>query len=397
MKPFSLLILLFISTQIMAQNNIDSLLEILEEQKGKIEATDERLNLIEGDVDKLKKIKVSGYVQAQFTDNQLSTASPMNSFSIRRARLKFQYKNAQGLKLVVQPDFNGASVSLKDAYAVVNDPWLKTFSLWMGQFNRPNYEVEYSSSQREVPERSRVIRTLYPGEREVGAKLEVKPVKIPLKLQIALLNGNFTGKENADVDNMKDWMTRATYSLNFPNQGIGIDFGAHAYLGKIRAKDSKLLTNSDLTVDTIASGDYLDKKWFGAEMQIFWDFLGGMSLKGEYLAGQTASLGVKGTTTTTNNNIRDISGFYGYFIKNLGVNDQLVLRYDNFDPNTKLTGDMAGSELYYNTLAVAWQHYYDENLRITVGYEMPKNEKNVKNKNEDIRDNLFTLRIQAKF
>ena len=30
--------------------------------------------------------------------------------------------------------------------------------------------------QREVLERSRVIRTIYPGEREVGAKLEFNPV-----------------------------------------------------------------------------------------------------------------------------------------------------------------------------------------------------------------------------
>ncbi len=49
-------------------------------------------------------------------------------------------------------------------------------------------------SQREVMERSRVIRTIYPGEREVGAKLEFTPVKVPLKLQFAVLNGNFTGR-----------------------------------------------------------------------------------------------------------------------------------------------------------------------------------------------------------
>ena len=55
-------------------------------------------------------------------------------------------------------------------------PKLPSLSLWAGQFNRPNYEVEYSSSQREVLERSRVIRTIYPGEREVGAKLEFTPV-----------------------------------------------------------------------------------------------------------------------------------------------------------------------------------------------------------------------------
>ena len=112
---------------------------------------------------------------------------------------------------------------------------MKNFSVWAGKFNRPNYEVEYSSSQREVMERSLIVRTLYPGERAIGAKLEFNPVSVPLHVQLALLNGadgltinnasgtNLNSTENKDYDNYKDIMVRAYYNLSLGNFG-GLDF-----------------------------------------------------------------------------------------------------------------------------------------------------------------------------
>ena len=83
------------------------------------------------------------------------------------------------LNLFYNPISAQETLQLKDAYAVVNIPKLKNWTLWAGQMNRPNYEVEYSSSSREVLERARVTTTIYPGEREIGAKLEYNGTKIP--------------------------------------------------------------------------------------------------------------------------------------------------------------------------------------------------------------------------
>ena len=141
----------------------------------------------ETDLSKLNKLKISGYVQAQWLLNDkdhVTDNEPTNTFFIRRARLKFTYEPLDGVKFVLQPDFSTGNLTLKDAYAVVNIPKLKGWSIWAGQFNRTNYEVEYSSSQREVLERSKVIRAIYPGEREIGAKLEYKGSTIPLLFQL---------------------------------------------------------------------------------------------------------------------------------------------------------------------------------------------------------------------
>jgi phosphate-selective porin len=380
-----------------SQATTDTLQEKIATIDGRLNSLDERVALNESDLGKLTKIKISGYVQAQFINYQdglLKNNDANNTFFVRRARLKLSYEPTDGLKLVLQPDFATGNLSLKDAYAVASLPKLRSLALWAGQFNRPNYEVEYSSSQREVMERSRVILNLYPGEREVGAKLEFTPATVPLRLQVALLNGNFTGNQLNDVDSKKDLMARATYSLKFPGAGVGIDFGAHVYYGGLMAKN-KYILNYENVLDSTASnsGSYMDKKWGGAEMQVYLDVLGGLALKGEYLAGKNA---YAGDSKSNPNRTKQFSGYYAYLIKNIGPKNQLVGRYDYFDPNTKLSGDAAGKDIYYKTLAIAWQFYLNENIRLSAQYAMPVNETNTANP-KDIADNVFTLRMQAKF
>ena len=375
----------------------DSLAEQIEILEGKINSLDERVLVNESDLGKLTRIKVSGYIQAQFESVQedlVGEMDPTNTFFIRRARIKFTYEATDGIKFVLQPDFGLGTLSLKDGYAVVNIPKLKSFSLWAGQFNRPNYEVEYSSSQREVLERSRMIRTLYPGEREIGIKLEYVPLQIPFKLQFAILNGNFNGIKSLDIDSRKDYMARAAYSFQFPAAGLGIDVGAHGYYGSLMAKTKYILDyENQMDSISITPGSYLDKQWAGGEIQIYYDLLGGMSLKGEYIRGKNA---FPGDSQSNPYKIKNFSGYYGYFIKNIGKKNQFVARFDYFDPNAKLSDDEAGKDITYSTLALAWQYYLNDNIRLTFQYSIPKNETNSTTP-EDLKDNVLGIRVQAKF
>jgi|WetSurMetagenome_2_1015567.scaffolds.fasta_scaffold00452_6 phosphate-selective porin len=384
---------------------VDSLKEVIDRHEGKLNSLDERVLVNEADLGKLNKIKVSGYIQAQWEsygkDLERSNGYD-NTFFIRRARVKFTYEALDGVKFVLQPDFSTGNLALKDAYAVVNLPKLKDFSLWAGQFNRPNYEVEYSSSQREVLERSRIIRSIYPGEREIGVKLEYNGSKIPLKFQLMAMNGNFTGAQAKDGDSMKDLMGRIVYSVKLPEAGIGIDLGVNSYLGGNLSKTNPYIKNSDGTTDSIKVWSYLDKKWSGGEIQIFADVLGGMAIKGEYMAGVNSTASTIATTATMAqmkadpNKLKNFAGYYIYFIKNIGPKDQFVARYDYYDPNTRLKGDAAGSDVFYKTWTIALQHYLNDNIRISLNYEMPKNELNASNA-ADKKDNVLGVRIQAKF
>jgi phosphate-selective porin len=385
---------------------LDSLKEVIERHEGKINALDERVLVNEADLGKLNKIKVSGYIQTQYEyyGKDLEKSNGYNNtFYIRRARVKFTYEALDGVKFVLQPDFSTGNISLKDAYAVVNIPKLKNWTLWAGQMNRINYEVEYSSSQREVLERSRVIRAIYPGEREIGIKLEYIGSKIPLKFQLMAMNGNFTGAQAKDVDSKKDYMGRLVYSIKLPSAGLGIDIGANGYYGGNLSKNNKYYKNSNGSLDSLNNvWRYLDKNWVGGEIQIFADILGGMAIKGEYVAGINSTPSAIAANSTraqlmaSPSTYNNFSGYYLYFIKNIGPKNQFVAKYDYYDPNTKLSGDAAGNSIYYKTWTLAWQYYLNDFIRISLNYEMPKNEINASNPAQK-KDNTFGLRIQAKF
>jgi phosphate-selective porin len=385
---------------------IDSLKDVIERHEGKLNALDDRVLVNESDLSKLNKIKVSGYVQAQWetygADLEKSNGYS-NTFYIRRARIKFTYEPTDGIKFVLQPDLSTGNLVLKDAYAVVNIPKLKNWTLWAGQMNRPDYEVEYSSSQREVLERSRYTTTIYPGEREIGAKLEYNGTKIPVLFQLMAMNGNFTGTQAKDVDSRKDVMARLVYSVKLRDAGVGIDFGANHYFGSNLAKTNKYVKNSDGTLDSLNNvWRYLDKHWTGGEIRIYADVLGGMSVKSEYVSGiNSVASTVAGTSTRAQllaspSLYNNFTGYYVYLIKNIGAKNQFVARYDYYDPNNKLSGDAAGNNIYYKTWTLAWQYYLNDNIRITLNYLMPKNEINSSNPT-DKKDNVFTVRVQAKF
>jgi hypothetical protein len=383
---------------------IDSLKDVIENHDGKLNALDERVLVNEADLGKLNKIKVSGYIQSQWESygaDLEKTNGYNNTFYIRRARVKFTYEATDGVKFVLQPDFSTGNLVLKDAYVVLNIPKLKAWTLWMGQMNRPDYEVEYSSSSREVLERSRYTTTIYPGEREIGAKLEYNGIKVPLLFQLMVMNGNFTGTQAKDVDSKKDIMARAVYSIKMPNQGIGIDLGPDLYYGGNLAKVNKYVKNSDGTLDSLSNPwKYLDKNWFGGEIRIYSDVLGGTSLKAEYMSGinsvASATAGTMAQQKASPNLYNNFTGYYVYLVKNVGPKNQAVVRYDYYDPNNKLSGDAAGNNIYYKTWTVAWQYYLNDNIRITLNYIMPKNEINALNPT-DKKDNVFTVRLQAKF
>ncbi|MEI7980109.1 MAG: hypothetical protein WCI71_00555 [Bacteroidota bacterium] len=461
---------LIFSTNSMAQKQVDDLKreqDTIKENVGnlrdKISGVEERLATAEGDLAKLTKIKISGYIQAQWQHFEASNAYPDNLFTVRRARVKFQYEPVNGVVFVLQPDFQPGNITIKDAYAQVNEHWLKTFSLWAGKFNRPNYEVEYSSSNREVPERSRMIRTLYPDERAIGAKLEIAPPKVPIKFQLAVFNGNDgiainnptfntgTNKwdnvtsvgQNNDFDNYKDLMARLTYAFRLGKWG-GLTIGAHGYYGQIKA-NSKDVLNSDYsyntTVDNIGKG--VKKNWVGFEAQFYADVLGGLALKGEYIFGVNSTPGysvnasIVSQNSTLNNDTltmttlttkyisgapaisRNFNGYYIYLIKNIGKRNQIAVRYDYFNPNTKLSADQIGTakwdgsktttdplktvssggtdptvilatqsktvlsnklvsgtvDIPYSTWIFAYTYFFDDNIKFMIAYEIPMNKK----------------------
>ncbi len=234
-------------------------------------------------------------------------------------------------------------------------------------------------------------------------------------------------------------MARATYSFKLGSFG-GLDIGAHAYFGSLKSNTNATLHSDYATIDSSKVGNAVKKNWVGAELQFFADVLGGLSVKGEYIAGKNATLG--GSKFANGNLLpnfqNNFAGYYVYFIKNIGKKNQFAFRYDYYDPNTdikgadvkvlKYAGDNTNkigkltsskADLAYSTFTFAWHFYFDDNIRVTLAYAIVQNEKvgtnaaGVGNLTESytnpdgttgindyssvFKQNQLTLRLQAKF
>lgn len=394
-----------------------------EELNDKVSGIDENVTTLLTDVAGLKKIKISGYIQTQFEKTESAkgfSMSPYDSsdfvqgrFRVRRGRLKATY-DAGLTQYVLQIDATNAGLELKDAYVQFTEPWLQYFTLTTGVFNRPNYEVEYSSSQRESMERSQVVRTLYPGERDLGAMLTIQPGDL-FKLQIAGFNNTFLGTYRQNLPNFNNealyYMFRLTKELSFTDLGLGIDLGVHARIGNVKAVTNKVIMseNNKSVVDssTYKVGDGLGRNWFGVEAQIYYDFLGGMKILGEYITGsdvdQLSTADKKPNYSPIR--LRNFSGFYAMLVKNISPEFQVAVKYDSYNPNTKIDKSSINDtkDLSVSTLGFGLHNYTFDNVRISFWYDMittTTSDNLVSGKpllSKDPIDNLFTLRFQYKF
>ncbi len=375
-----------------------------------------------------KKLKISGYIQAQFLnaeENGAKTYSggnfPSEShdiFMVRRGRLKAEYKY-DILNAVLQFDATEKGISIKDAYLDVKDPWIDVFSLKGGLFKVPmTNEILYSSSERLSPERARMAQTLIPGERDLGAMLTIRAPKKhflnPVSLNIALLSGNGINPEN---DNQKNIAVRLYYNNNFGNLNLGI--GGSTYQGGVYQGDSLVykMEGSKFVVDNAISnkGQQAERSYFAGELLLgYKSFIGKTTLNGEFWTGsQPASASSSespksSTLPAVPTYIRPFQGMLAVLSHEItNTNLTAAVKYDMYDPNTKVSGNEIGirdtytsaTDLSYTTIGAGLIYEPVKNLRLTVWYDMVGNEKTdaITTYVEDLKDNVLTVRIQLKF
>ena len=318
----------------------------------------------------LEDLDVSGYVQAQFVSDERSQdeltgsgSKNRDQFSIRRGRLTAAYQVTDAVRVVAQTDLSSSGVSLKDLYVELTEPWTGwKNTLRAGQFIWPfGFELQYSASAREMPEQSRVVRTLFPDERDRGVMLSGRAAGENLRYQLAVVNG--TGVEySGDLNQEKDVVGHVAYARG------GVGLGASAYRG-----ESLVATAAN------QAGVDFEKQRHGVDVQ--WTTpLPGFTVRAEYIAGKEPP-----APNTIRSESHDVTGWYAYALQRLGKRHQLVARLDEYDPDT----DIAGNAV--RTLAAGYVFDFDKHSRVMLAYEMPRTEEG------DIDDDVLTVRYQLKF
>jgi phosphate-selective porin len=407
-----------------------------------------KIENVKSDVDILKRLKVSGYIQAQWqladTAGSVTAFSggafpkySDNRFAVRRGRVKFAYENELST-FVLQLDATEKGVALKDAYVAVKDPWAQFVTLTAGVFNRPfGNEITYSSSARETPERARIFQTLFPQERDLGAMITLQSKKGSRFEWIKLDAGLFAGNGiNPEFDKKKDfighlYINRANRSETFKYGG-----GVSYYAGNVLQGSKFVYTPGAVTdvtfpglVDSTSSNKYAfaKRQYLGFDAQFSLQSpIGFTIVRGEYLMGKQP--GAKGSSTSIASGTapdydtynREFSGGYVYFIQGIGqTKNQLVVKYDWYDPNTKVKGSEIASkseagkstglgtaDIKFSTLGLGWNYRFNSQIKFMAYYEIVKNEKTAlsavgtngtTNTTNDLKDNVLTLRVQYKF
>ncbi|MEN9570380.1 MAG: hypothetical protein RL172_1611 [Bacteroidota bacterium] len=388
---------------------------------------------------KYDHLRIGGYIQPQYQAAPANGTKSYeggdfathvnNRFMLRRSRVRIDYvhiNNQQdpGVQIVFQFDANERTFTVRDVWGRIFDNKLKLFSFTTGMFARPfGYEVNLSSSDRESPERGRMSQALMKSERDLGAMISLdarKNYRIlnHIKLEAGLFNGqgiNATG----DFDNKKDLIARAALKPLHLNKSATLTAGVSILQGGLLQNTKYVYTtnNSDkvVEVDSSASniGTTSPRKYRGADIQLkIKNKFGYTELRAEYLAG--TQTGTANSNETPNALVSGRDGFYRrrfngayfYFLQNIfSSRHQLVLKYDWYDPNSRVAGQQITSaakftvaDIKFSTLNIGYVYHITPVAKLVLFYAMVKNEKTgIAGYTSDVSDNIFTSRIQFRF
>lgn len=387
-------------------------------------------------------LQIGGYIQPQFQVIQENGArtfeggdfSPnvSNRFMLRRSRVRISYLHVNsnhepGVQITFQFDANERGFTIRDMWGRVFENKYKLFSFTIGMFARPfGFETNLSSSDRENPERGRMNQTLMRSERDLGAMVSFDPRKDigflkKIKVDAGLFNGQGI-RANGDFDNKKDFISRLSLKPVALNKRLTLTAGASLLYGGLLQATKYVYSTADIggkknvILDSADAnmGKYSPRIYKGFDVQLkIKNRVGFTELRGEYIAG---------AQTGTNNNSetpdalmsgnsgfykRDFNGAYFYFLQHLfSVKHQFVLKYDWYDPNTKVKGKEIGeantnfspADIQYNALHIGYNYYISPTVKLGLFYSIVTNEKTqLQDYTDDVKDNVFTTRLQFRF
>ena len=397
-------------------------------------------------IKRFENIIISGYMQPQFQVAESEGAPSFaggnfsqysrSRFMLRRARVKIDYliKSKQNFPQALfsfQIDATERGVIVRDMFVRVFETKKNNFSLSAGLFARPfGFEVNLSSSARETPERGRMSQTLMPSERDLGVMLSFEPQDKKHRLSHIKVDGGFFNGQGlsgtTDFDDHKDFISRVTikpYPLSKKTElsgGLSLLFGGWKN-GTKYVYESGTATNGDkifvLDSSTANLGISAPRHYYGADVQYkIHHGWGETEFRAEYWFGTQP-----GTQTTTfnpgtipNSNgvplptyVRQFNGSFIYFLQNI-VNSkhQLLLKYDWYDPNTEVQDEEIGkpgtnltpADIKFSTLGMGYVFYFHPQIKLTLYYDLVKNEiTQLPGYTSDIKDNIFTCRLQFRF
>lgn len=392
---------------------------------------------------KFDHLKIGAYIQPQFQvagskgiksfEGGDFSAKVSNRFMLRRSRMRIDYAHfSEGKKpsvqIVFQFDANERSFTVRDVWGRIFENNVKLFSFTTGMFARPfGFETNLSSSDRESPERGRMNQTLMKSERDLGVMLTLDSRRKDnllkyIKADIGVFNGQGINAAG-DFDNSKDFIGNLALKPYHLSKQITVAAGASVLYGSLLQNTKYVYTTGTaagvkkIVVDSAAGNldETSPRQYYGANTQLKFKNKKGLAteLRAEFITGtQTGTAASSETpaalvTGADGFHIRKFNGAYFYLLQHVfNTKNQFIVKYDWYDPNTKVSGNEIGAagsnfsaaNIKYQTIGFGYINYLTENVKVVLYYARVINEKTqLAGYTTDIKDNVFTCRLQFRF
>ena len=393
---------------------------------------------------RFENLRITGYIQPQYQVAQSKGAQSYNGgdfsqyadnrFMLRRARVKIDYflaspDNLPKALFTFQVDATERGVALRDMFVKLYETKKHVFSMTAGMFARPfGYEVNLSSTYREAPERGRMSQILMPSERDLGAMITYEPLRRQAKNKIIKVDaGIFNGQGlsgRTDFDSYKDIISRITVKPVKKGNwhlsgGLSLLYGGWRNGTKYVYEMNSLNADKYFAVDSTPAniGAKAIRRYYGADVQaVFHHSWGETEFRAEYWKGKqpgTATTTVNPGDTPSLNGVplptykRNFDGAFFVFLQNIINNkNQLIVKYDWYDPNTDVSEleigkpgtNLTAADIKYSTLGLGFLRHINKHIRIVLYYDIVKNETTrFTGYTENLQDNIFTTRIHFNF
>jgi len=390
---------------------------------------------------RFENLRFTGYIQPQYQVAQAKGAKSYEGgdfstysasrFMLRRARLKVDYlltdksENWARALFTFQFDATERGVNVRDMFVKLYDNKMHFFSLTAGLFARPfGYEVNLSSAYREAPERGRMSQILMPSERDLGLMVSFESQQRNHKLGFLKIDAGFFNGQGlsgtTDFDSHKDFISRVSMKPLKVNKwevssGLSLLLGgwrqATQYVYKVEDDNNgKTFFDVDSSLSNI--GKISPRHYYGADAQLkLHHGWGATEWRAEYWAGKQPGTALSTTNPGTLPQVpvyrRNFNGAFFCFLQNI-VNEkhQLIVKYDWYDPNTKVKEENIGTngtnfsaaDIRYSTLGIGYLIYLNENVRLVTYYSIVKNKPTqLQGYEKNLKDNILTCRLHFRF
>jgi hypothetical protein len=387
---------------------------------------------------------VSGYVQAQFEksalseDQRLQGGSPLNQdrFLVRRGRLRVDRRWDLA---AVAVEFDGSTTrgpffGVRRAEASLifagkpgrGEPPLLTLTAGLTEIPF-GHELVESSRFRWFMERSTASLAFFPGEPDVGVRLQggFKFVRYAL----AVLNGeplndragqgtggrefnaakDIVARVGIDTDGSGEGKLRFATGVSFL-EGKGFHPGTDATKGSVvwqDANENTIVDNGELRAnpDVAATPSLNFRRWaLGADFRVTLRTVLGLSrFAGEVYVASNLDRGTFFADPYAAGSTGDIRhvGWYAYFLQDIGRYAVAGLRADVYDPNSdvldKRSGRLIPADQTITTVSPIIGAVLPDRARLLLQYDIVRDHlaRDARGVPVDLKNNLLTVRLQV--